>query len=96
MQTMARIFVFESLGYSSAHSVNLSQIWQTQAAKKYAAGKFALGKADHYGQRINIEIALPGQGNASGQTSYLQSGWMIQRDGSLKLNTPFSGFTRNR
>jgi len=88
--------VFESLGYTADDSTELSQIWQTQAAQKYAAGDFTLGKADQYGQRVNIEIALPGKGAASGQTSYLQSGWMIQPDGSLKLNTPFSGFTRSR
>lgn len=88
--------VFESLGYTADDSATLSEIWQTQAAQKYANGDFTLGKADQYGQRINIEIALPGKGGASRQTSYLQSGWMIQPDGSLKLNTPFSGFTRSR
>ncbi|QEM81963.1 hemagglutinin repeat-containing protein [Halomonas binhaiensis] len=88
--------VFESLGYTADDSANLSRIWQVQAAQKYASGEFTLGKADQYGQRINIEIALPGKGAASGQTSYLQSGWMVQPDGSLKLNTPFSGFTRSR
>jgi len=88
--------VFESLGYTAGDSADLSQIWQNQAAQKYASGDFTLGKADQYGQRINIEISLPGKGAANGQTSYLQSGWMIQPDGSLKLNTPFSGFTRSR
>ncbi len=88
--------VFESLGYTADDSAQLSQIWETQAAQKYASGDFTLGKADQYWQRVNIEIALPGKGTASGQTSYLQSGWMVQPDGSLKLNTPFSGFTRSR
>ncbi|WP_192871675.1 DUF637 domain-containing protein, partial [Variovorax sp. JS1663] len=88
--------VFESLGYSADDAAELSLIWRSQAAQKYAKGEFALGRADQYGQRVNIEIVLPGKGEASGQTSYLQSGWMVQSDGSLKLNTPFSGFTRSR
>ncbi len=49
---------------------------------------------DQYGQRIDIEIELPGIGNAKGKTSYLKSGWMITKDGNIKLNTPFSGFMR--
>ena len=49
-----------------------------------------------YGQRIDIEIALLGKGLDAGKVSYLRSGWMIQADGSLKLNTPFSGFTRSQ
>ncbi|RBB31495.1 adhesin, partial [Burkholderia reimsis] len=87
--------VFESLGYSGADSASLTQMWEQQAAQKYAQGQYTLGKLDQYGQRINIEIALPGKGGAAGQTSYLRSGWMIQGDGSIKLNTPFSGFTRS-
>ncbi|MCO8647882.1 DUF637 domain-containing protein, partial [Burkholderia multivorans] len=87
--------VFESLGYSGADSVSLTRMWEQQAAQKYAQGQYTLGKLDQYGQRIDIEIALPGKGAATGQTSYLRSGWMIQSDGSIKLNTPFSGFTRS-
>ena len=88
--------VFESLGYTADDSAALSKMWETQAAQKYAKGEYTLGKADQYGQRVDIEIALPGKGDAAGQTSYLRSGWMIQTDGSLKLNTPFSGFTKGR
>lgn len=74
----------------------MSKVWQQQAAEKYAQGEFKLGKADPYGQRVDIEIALPGKGLEVGKVSYLRSGWMIQADGSLKLNTPFSGFTRSQ
>ena len=88
--------VFKSLGYTASDSVSLSKIWQQQAAEKYAKGKFVLGKADQYGQRIDIEIVLPGKGSQAGEVSYLRSGWMIQTDGTLKLNTPFSGFTRSQ
>jgi filamentous hemagglutinin len=88
--------VFKSLGYTADDSAALSKVWQQQAAKKYAQGEFKLGKADQYGQRVDIEIALPGKGLEAGKISYLRSGWMIQADGSLKLNTPFSGFTRSQ
>jgi len=33
-------------------------------------------------------------GEAAGKTSHLVSGWMIRPDGSVTLNTPFSGFTK--
>ena len=87
--------VFKSLGYSAEDSTTLASIWEKQATEKFAKGEFSLGKADQYGQRINIEIALPKKGSTTEQTSYLKSGWMIQPDGSIKLNTPFSGFTRS-
>jgi filamentous hemagglutinin len=57
-------------------------------------GSFSLGRKDQYGQRIDIEIELAGIGDAKGKTSYLKSGWMIMKEGSIKLNTPFTGFTR--
>jgi filamentous hemagglutinin len=87
--------VFRSLGYTAKDSEALVQIWQTQAAEKFSKGEYTLGKVDQYGQRINIEIVLPGKVEAIGKTSYLKSGWMIQPEGGIKLNTPFSGFTRN-
>lgn len=76
------------------NSEELVQIYQKQAAQKYARGEYTLGKADEWGQRINIEIELPGIGDAAGRTSYIKSGWMIGEDGSITLNTPFAGFTR--
>ena len=86
--------VFRALGYASSDSERLREIYVEQAAERYAAGDYTLGKQDEYGQRINIEIVLQGVGDAAGQTSCLRSGWMIQADGSLHLNTPFTGFTR--
>jgi filamentous hemagglutinin len=86
--------VFRSLGYGREHSAELAKLWESQAAAKYARGEYTLGKLDQHGQRINIEIQLPGIGEAAGKTSYLRSGWMVQPDGTIKLNTPFSGFTR--
>ena len=87
--------VFKSLGYTTEDSAALAKIWQTQAAEKFAKGEYVLGKLDQYGQRIDIEIELPRKADVLGQTSYLKSGWMVQSDGTIKLNTPFSGFTRS-
>ncbi|MGH3859137.1 DUF6883 domain-containing protein, partial [Actinokineospora sp.] len=86
--------VFTRLGFSRTNSEELVEIYTSQAAEKYARGSYTLGKKDEYGQRINIEIELHGIGNARGNVSYLTSGWMVKSDGSLMLNTPFSGFSR--
>ena len=86
-----KIEVFQSLGYNKADSELLTKIYQTQAYSKYMSGDYSLGKLDGYGQRINISIELNG---LNGNTSSLKSGWMINPDGSIKLNTPFSGFTK--
>ena len=86
--------VFKNLGYSSKDSELLTKIYKEQASVKYASGNYTLGTLDNFGQRINIEIELPGVGSAAGKTSYINSGWMIKADGSISLNTPFSGFTK--
>jgi hypothetical protein len=86
--------VFKELGYTANDSQMLTDLYKQQAATKYAANDYTLGRLDSFGQRINIEIELNGVGNAAGKTSYIKSGWMIQPDGSISLNTPFTGFTR--
>lgn len=86
--------IFRSLGYGPEQAEELARIYREQAAVKYARGEYSLGVKDEYGQRIEIEIELRGVGNAAGQTSHLKSGWMIQPDGNVRLNTPFTGFTR--
>jgi filamentous hemagglutinin len=86
--------VFQALGYAKEDSPQLAKLWEEQAAVKFGKGDYTMGKLDQYGQRINIEIEVPGIGDSAGQTSHMRSGWMIQKDGSIKLNTPFSGFTR--
>ena len=48
--------VFRSLGYDRSHSEMLSALYSSQAAAKYAAQEYLLGKADKYRQRIGIEI----------------------------------------
>ena len=86
--------VFENLGYSKTNTNELVEIYQEQAAQKYVNGQYTLNKNTEYGQKINIEIELPGIGNSIGNTSYLKSGWMVKPNGSISLNTPFAGFTR--
>jgi len=86
--------VFVSLGYGKQHSTKLAFLYQEQGLEKFKNGDFTYGKKDHYGQRINIEIELPAISGFEKKTSYLKSGWMILEDGNIKLNTPFTGFTR--
>jgi len=86
--------IFRSLGYNQADAAQLAAIFEQQAADKYARQDFSFGRLDEYGQRINIEIQLDGIDGLSGRKSYIISGWMIQSDGSITLNTPFGGFAR--
>ncbi len=97
--THGKNHVFRSLGYNRDHSQFLSDLYSSQAAAKYAVQDFTLGKADEYEQRINIVIKLTAltmtiKGDVSSRSSYVISGWMIRNDGTLTLNTPFSGFAR--
>ena len=48
-----------------------------------------LGKLNEKGQRINIRIDLDRKDRA-GSVSFI-SGWMVQPNGTLKLNTPYGG-----
>ena len=86
--------VFEKLGYSRSDSEYLANLYKEQGRAKYNAGNYTLGKLDEHGQRINIEIELRGIGDFSDKVSYLKSGWMINADGSISFNTPFTGFTQ--
>ena len=86
--------VFRALGYGIERSQDMVRIYEEQGSAKFARGEYMLGKRDEYGQRIDIEIELPGVGAAEGKTSYVKSGWMIRPEGDVRLNTPFTGFTR--
>ncbi len=86
--------VFRGLGYGKEHTDDLVHIFQEQANRKFASGEYTLGKLDKWGQRIDIEINLSGIGDAAGKNSSIRSGWMINADGTISLNTPFSGFTK--
>lgn len=86
--------VFRSYGYSGADSEALAAEFEQQAATQYSAGNYQLGKLDQYGQRITIPIELRGEGAAAGRSALINTGWMIRPDGSITLNTPFSGFAK--
>lgn len=92
--THGKNIVFENLGYGKGDSEYLANLYMEQANAKFAKGEYTLGKLDEYGQLINIEIELNGIGDCSGKTIYLKSGWMINSDKTISLNTPFTGFTR--
>jgi hypothetical protein len=86
--------VFRSFGYGPEHSEELAREFTQQAMRRYQARDFVLGRADEYGQRITVNIDLVGRGDAAGRSTTILSGWMIRPDGSLTLNTPFTGFLR--
>lgn len=89
-----KIKVFHSLGYRQEHSEQLVEIYRQQATTRYAEGDFRLGKKDIHGQRITIEIILDGVGENIDKVSYIASGWLLQDSSTLRLTTPFAGFTR--
>jgi filamentous hemagglutinin len=84
--------VFESYGYTAEDSQELADLYERQAAEKYASGDYTQGKLDQYGQRITIQIDLPGQGAAAGRSTILNTGWIVEPGGSIRLITPFAGF----
>ncbi len=88
--------VFKSLGYTKQQSDDLAELYRKQGAERFGKGDFKLGKADCHGQRIVIEIVLPGVGESRGKTVYIKTGWMILPDGNIRLNTPFTGFSGRR
>ena len=83
--------LFTRLGYSIQDSDTLLRIYLQQAAIKYSTGEYTLGKLGEYGQKIYIDIEIPGVGDAAGQSAIYKSVWMIDPDGSIRLVTPFGG-----
>ena len=59
---------------------------EKQALEKYVNGNYDLGKLDKYGQRISIRISIPRKDTGE-MVSYI-TGWMVQQNGKIKLNTP--------
>ncbi|WP_218022923.1 DUF6883 domain-containing protein [Calidithermus terrae] len=86
--------IYEGLGYSKDDAEKLMRIYEEQALAKYKAGDYTLGVQDKYGQRISIEITIPSKGEATGKSSNLISGWMIEPDGALQLITPMGGWPK--
>ena len=86
------MYIFTELGYTIDDSELLVNIYQRQAAKQYYLGEYSLGEKDEYGQRITINIELPGIRSYQGKIGYIKTGWVIKADGSFYLATPYCGF----
>ena len=81
--------LFAQWGYTVADARWLQSEMEQQAIKKYCSGDYELGKLDAFGQRLNIRIEIPRK-DGTGMVSFL-SGWMVEPNGKLKLNTPYGG-----
>ena len=86
--------IFRSYGYGAVDSEVLAAQFQSQGAASYRAGNYVTGVLDGYGQRLTIPINLVGQGEASGRSTTILSGWMREPDGTIRLVTPFAGFSK--
>ena len=82
----------KTLNYLIEDSGFLSSLYLTQAKNKIETKNFTLGKKDIYGQRLTINIDIQVKGTSEIKT--VVSGWMINPDGSITLNTPFSGWVK--
>ena len=80
---------FESWGYTIKDAKSLLNEIERQSLKKYVSGEYILGKLDKNGQRISIRITLSRKNNGE-KVSFI-SGWMVQQNGEIKLNTPYGG-----
>lgn len=81
--------MFAQWGYTAIDAKWLQSEMERQAMEKYRNGNYNLGKLDAFGQRLNIRIEIPRK-DGSGIVSFL-SGWMVEPNGKLKLNTPYGG-----
>ena len=80
---------FESWGYTIADSKWLQEKIERQALEKYIAGEYTLGRLNHQGQRISIRVEIPRK-NGVGNVSFI-TGWMVNPNGKIHLNTPYGG-----
>jgi filamentous hemagglutinin len=77
------------LGYrprNQQDATALVTLYIQQATEKFTRREYLINHQDRYGQRFTIEIEVRGQ--------YLLTGWILNKEGFLKLATPFSGFAR--
>lgn len=79
--------IFNSNGYDIMDSEYVCKTIEDFALKKYVGGDFKLGKLDKHGQRITIQVELPGR-TAQGKTFSFCTGWMVYPDGKIVLTTP--------
>ncbi len=81
--------MFESWGYTIDDSNWLQEEIEKQALEKYTAGEYSIGRLNEQGQRISIRIEIPRK-IGSGTVSFV-SGWMVEPNGQIHLNTPYGG-----
>ena len=81
--------LFNSWGYTVDDAHWLKTELEQQALEKYSAGDYELGKLDKNGQRIDIRVTIPRK-DGIGTVSFI-TGWMIQPNGQIRLNTPYGG-----
>ena len=81
--------LFKQWGYTVDDAKWLQAEMERQAREKYISGEYELGKLNAFGQRINIVIEIPRK-DKEGTVTFV-SGWMVEPNGKLKLNTPYGG-----
>lgn len=81
--------LFRMWGYTVEDARWLQGEMERQALEKYISGDYELGKLDEYGQRLNILIEIPTK-NGEKIVTFI-SGWMIEPNGTIRLNTPYGG-----
>ena len=81
--------MLESWGYSVRDSSYLKEEIEKQGLEKYKNGNYTIGLLNEYGQRISIRVELPRK-NGDGTVSFI-TGWMVNPNGLIQLNTPFGG-----
>ncbi len=81
--------LFEKWGYTIDDAEWLQAEIERQGREKYIAGSYILGKLDPWGQRINIRIEIPRKD--TGDIVLFDTGWMVNPDGKIILNTPYGG-----
>jgi hypothetical protein len=84
--------MFESWGYTAEDSAKLTDLYEEQANRAFAEGDYSPGQESKYGEKIEITIEIPGEGESSGKTYSVTSVWMVEENGTgLRLITPYGG-----
>jgi hypothetical protein len=81
--------LFHQWGYTVEDARWLQSEIEKQALEKYYTGDYTLGKLDKNGQRINIRVTIPRKDKIDDVS--FTTGWMVEANGKLKLNTPYGG-----
>ena len=81
--------LFKEWGYTVDDAAWLQAEIERQAREKYIAGEYELGSLNKYGQRLDVVIEIPRKDKV-GTVTFI-SGWMVEPNGKLKLNTPYGG-----